>query len=103
MTQKPSHLEREFFVKEEAEKKHRLHEAQAQERHAKTREERKALHYMKCPKCGDDLKTIRMTFVDVEECPNCGALVLDKGELEKIKNAESGLIKSLVDVFQNKD
>lgn len=100
MTQKPSQSEAEFFAREEVEKIHRLHEVRRRQNSAQEREEQKKIHFMKCPKCGDELETIRMSFVDVEQCPECGAMVLDKGELEKIKVAENSLLKSLLEVFR---
>lgn len=97
---KPHNHEKEFFAREELEKKHRLQEKQKNEIAAKNLNERKQAHFMKCPKCGDDLKTIRISFVDVEECPSCGAMVLDKGELAKLKTADSSILKSLLEVFK---
>ena len=73
MSTKPSNSEEEFFALEEQEKKHQFHEKQKQEQ----RELQKKLHFMKCPKCGYDLKSIRISFVDVDECGYCGAMVLD--------------------------
>jgi len=100
MPTKPSYPEQEFFAREESEKIHKLHEKQKEELSAKELKERKNLHFMKCPKCGNDLKTIRISFVDVEECPACGALVLDKGELSKLKTADNAILKSLLEVFK---
>jgi uncharacterized OB-fold protein len=98
---KPRQSEEEFFAREEAEKKHVLHETHQRQISAHERDERRKLHFMKCPKCGDNLSTIRIGFVDVEQCPDCGAMVLDRGELEKIRVAESGLLKSFMEVFRN--
>ena len=97
---KPHNHEKEFFAREELEKKHRLHEKQKSEVASKDLEERKKVHFMKCSKCGDDLKTIRVSFVDIEECPSCGAMVLDKGELAKLKTADNSILKSLLEVFK---
>jgi Zn-finger nucleic acid-binding protein len=43
-----------------------------------------------CPKC-DDIVMMRHFFstkkeVEIDECPNCGGIWLDAGELEKIRN-----------------
>lgn len=103
MTTKPSQSESEFFAREEAEKIHRLSEQQRRERSLAEREQSRQIHFMKCPKCGADLRTIRLGLVDVEECTQCEALVLDKGELQKIKVADNTLLKSFLDVFRKED
>lgn len=100
MTTKPSQSESEFFAREEAEKIHRLAEQQRREHVSSEKEHNRQIHFMKCPKCGADLKTIRLGLVDVEECTECEALVLDKGELQKIKVADNTLLKSFLDVFR---
>ena len=100
MSTKPSHSEEEFFAREEQEKKHQFHEKQKHKDDQAQRELQKNLHFMKCPKCGDDLKLIRISFVDIDECIKCGAMVLDKGELDKLKIADNTVLRALVDVFK---
>jgi len=39
---------------------------------------------MKCPRCGDGLKTIMYEGVEIETCPGCGGEWLDKNELAPI-------------------
>lgn len=39
---------------------------------------------MKCPKCESDLRQIQKYDIIIDYCPNCGTVVLDKGEIEKI-------------------
>lgn len=99
MPAKPSQSEAEFFAREEQEKLHRLSEQKKREEHAKAHEHNRTIHFMKCPKCGSDLKHAKLGLVDVEECTQCDALVLDKGALDKIQVANHSLLKSLVDVF----
>jgi len=102
MSPKPSQSESEFFAREEQEKLHRLSEQKKREEEAKAKESNRNIHFMKCPKCGADLKYAKLGLVDVEECTQCDALVLDKGALDKIKGTNHSLLKSLIDVF-NKD
>jgi hypothetical protein len=50
-------------------------------------EERKRLrdlHYMKCPKCGHDMKAEDVVGVEVDRCTFCEGLYLDAGELEQV-------------------
>lgn len=103
MPSKPSQSEAEFFAREESEKLHRLAEQHRLEKEKAERETNLHAHFMKCPKCGSDLKNSRIGVVDVEECTKCETLVLDKGELEKIKVSDNSLLKSLMDVFSKEE
>jgi hypothetical protein len=84
MAQKPSNTEEEFFAAEEIEKKRKLAFKQAQELEAKQRRELKALHFMKCPKCGMDLHKLKKGTVEVDSCFHCQGVWLDAGELEAL-------------------
>lgn len=44
---------------------------------------------MRCPKCGDRLKTRTHLEVEVDECPSRHGIWLDMGELEKLTKRES--------------
>lgn len=83
-TDKPSSSEEEYFAREEIEKKRKLAIQQAAETAAKQREELKQLHYMKCPKCGMDLHTLKHGDIEIETCFNCHGVFLDAGELDAI-------------------
>ena len=84
MAQKPSNTEEEFFAAEEIEKKRKLAFKQAEELAAKQRRELKALHYLKCPKCGMDLHTLKKGTVEVDSCFHCQGVWLDAGEMEEL-------------------
>jgi Zn-finger nucleic acid-binding protein len=43
-----------------------------------------------CPVCGDKLKAIEKYGVEVDVCPGCKGVWLDRGELEKILASDSG-------------
>ena len=60
---------------------------------------RREAHWMKCPKCGADLKEVEMDHVMVDKCPGCGGIFFDKGELELIINAHQGFLPSLRKLF----
>jgi hypothetical protein len=51
---------------------------------ADERERVKALHYMKCPKCGHDLKAETLDGVEIDRCTFCEGLFLDAGEIEQL-------------------
>jgi ribosomal protein L37AE/L43A len=43
---------------------------------------------MQCPRCGTALAERAQYGVTIDECPSCGGLWLDKGELEHIARRE---------------
>jgi uncharacterized protein len=83
-----SRNEDEFFLREEAEKLHRLQQERLKNQSAAEVEAQKAAHYMKCPKCGDDLQTVKWRGVEIDRCFRCGAIVLDAGELDVLAGQE---------------
>jgi len=59
-----------------------------EERRQRERAHRKQLHWMKCPKCGHDLKEVEKGPLFVDLCSECGGLYLDAGELEILLTLE---------------
>jgi hypothetical protein len=100
MPVKPTESEDEYFVRLEAERLRKL----AAERQAKIqveeREREKALHYMKCPKCGMQLEEISFGDVKVDKCFHCEGLWLDNGELERLQAKEAGFMGKLFKAFR---
>lgn len=94
-------LEDDYFIKEEAVYKHKA--AVERERvNLKAHDaELKALHFMKCPKCGHDLESKRMGYVEIEQCSSCGALVIDADKVDKFIAEEKSILKSLIDLFKS--
>ena len=101
MTDKPSSNEEEFFAREEAEKLYRLHKENLKANDQQRAEEEKKAHWMKCPKCGYGLETLKWRSVDVDKCFRCGVIVLDDGELETLAGKETpgGFISSFSTLF----
>ncbi|ADO70068.1 zf-TFIIB domain-containing protein [Stigmatella aurantiaca] len=81
---KPSSTEEEYFAREDIEKKRKLALQQADQLAAKQREDLRQLHFMKCPKCGMDLHTLKKGHVELDTCFNCKGVWLDAGELEQV-------------------
>lgn len=44
----------------------------------------KDLHFMKCPKCGHDMKEEPIEKVTADRCTHCEGIFFDAGELEQI-------------------
>jgi uncharacterized C2H2 Zn-finger protein len=104
MSQKPSEKEQEYFVRKELERLKALREEHRRRLEAQSLAERKQLHWMHCPKCGDDLEETMLGAVAVDVCPGCGGLFLDAGELDKIleeqqRGAFSRALGSLRSIF----
>ena len=58
------------------------------ERRAKETEEQrqklKELHWMKCPKCGHDMKTEDLEGLEIDRCTYCEGFFMDPGEIEEL-------------------
>ena len=95
MDEKPSRTEEEYFKKRDLE--------MIAERRARLDEERKrserSSHYMKCPKCGADLKEREFHNVKIDVCTECHGVFLDAGELDLIARIDTsrvgGFVRSL--------
>ena len=91
--------EEEHFARLEVERRRK----QADERQAKLlaeeRERDRALHSMKCPKCGMQLEEIAFGDVRVDKCFCCDGLWLDKGELDLIREKDAGFVGRLLSMF----
>ncbi|MCA9695461.1 MAG: zf-TFIIB domain-containing protein, partial [Myxococcales bacterium] len=65
----------------------RVKREEAQRRHAGLDEDErkrlKDLHWMHCPKCGDDMAEVQFRGVQIDKCFACGGVYLDDGELEQ--------------------
>lgn len=85
---KPSEKEDEYFYRLEFEQRRKAEE----EKSARLKEEEKSklkeLHYMHCPKCGQNLIEINYKNIPVDKCSGCDGVWLDAGELEQISNME---------------
>ena len=101
MPVKPSQAEEEYFARIEMERRREM----AAERQARIQEEerqqQRALHFMKCPKCGMQLEEIVFGDVRVDKCFSCEGIWLDKGELETIQEKEAGFMGRLLKVFRS--
>lgn len=93
-------LEAEYFNQENAASKHRLIEQEKRKSLKAQDEQLKALHFMKCPKCGHDLNTKRMSYIDVDQCSSCGVLVLAPEDIDKFIAEEKSILKTFIDFFK---
>jgi hypothetical protein len=98
---KPSTTEDEYFVREDAEKKRKLALQAKKETELAERQRLKALHWMRCPKCGMEMHEVRLRGVDVDVCFACNGVFLDQGELEHLQKPESkGVMSAILNWFK---
>jgi hypothetical protein len=77
-----------------------------QERAAKERDEElkrlREAHYMKCPKCGHDLKEEALEGINIDRCTFCEGVYLDAGELERLSlkkdDERKGMLRKLIGI-----
>jgi hypothetical protein len=96
----PTSSEEEYFTREDAEKKRKLAHQVKKETEVAELARLKALHWMRCPKCGMEMHEVRMRGVDVDVCFACNGVFLDKGELEQFEKHESkGVMSAILNWF----
>lgn len=92
--------EEEYFARLEREQLAALKEKLAIEEANAAREERKALHKNRCGKCGGELKPRPFKGVEIDVCVDCGAVLLDPGELEQLAGDDkTGVFSALGELF----
>jgi uncharacterized protein len=96
----PTENEEEFFARQNAEAKRKLAIEKQRELEVSERERLKTLHFMKCPKCGHDLETLKFKGLDIDKCYACNGTWLDPGELEQLAGKEAGFLSSVVSLFK---
>ena len=84
MIDRPSEKEQEYFLRLELERIKKLREAHRAKTAEEERQRLKELHFMHCPKCGQQMELAHLGEIEVELCPDCGGVFLDAGELDKV-------------------
>ncbi len=98
---KPSKSEEEYFHKQEQERLARRRAEAAAQAAARDKDERRARHHMKCPKCGADLATETYKGIQVDRCPECRGVWFDAGEVESLVEKEENVLQAFFgDVFK---
>ncbi|MBM4392279.1 MAG: zf-TFIIB domain-containing protein [Deltaproteobacteria bacterium] len=92
-----------YFAKLEAEERAKAQVALADERARAARAELKARHAGRCGKCGGAMRPRDFKGVEIDVCDDCGAVLLDPGELETLAGKDaSGAISGLAALFKFK-
>ncbi len=93
-------LEDAYFAQRDQENTQKLAEKLVQERAVAAAAERKALHGGKCGKCGGELAQQVFRGEQIDVCGDCGAVLLDPGELQKLAGEdESSILHGLAAIF----
>ena len=100
MPVRPTASEEEYFARQEAERRRKLAQDRQANLAAEEKESARALHFMKCPKCGMQLEDIAFGDVRVDRCFSCEGIWLDKGELETMRQKEGGFLGRMLHVFR---
>ncbi len=58
---------------------------------------------MNCPVCETQMKEIEKYGVDIDICPQCKGVWLDRGEIDKIASAEGNYRDSEMEHYGKKD
>ena len=82
---KPSRNEDEYFARQNAEQIREMRAKLDADRKKKERAE----NLIKCPRDGTELKEQHVEDVKIDECPKCGGVWLDRGELDQLKRVNT--------------
>jgi len=101
MPDKPSRNEAEYFARAEAGRLKALKE----QADAEARRTARMSHYMKCPRCGADLRVEVHWGIEVERCPECNGLWFDAGEAQRLvelneRHGVSAIIRSIAEAVR---
>lgn len=94
--------EEEYFYKlnkQLIEKKRKDLDAQRAEQQ---RQAQVSQHWMKCPKCGYQMKEIDLQGIKVDQCTQCSGIYFDRGELELLFESQEpkGFLGGLKKMFR---
>jgi uncharacterized protein len=72
------------LIEEARQARKKREEERAAQEAAGERARVRELHFMKCPKCGHDLKEEDLSGVRVDRCTFCEGIYFDAGELDQV-------------------
>ena len=89
--------EEEYFYRKNKELLEKGRAALDEQRRAQQAQQLKELHWMRCPKCGQEMQSEQRGGITIDRCSGCGGVFFDQGELELLLQAEEpqGLLGAL--------
>jgi hypothetical protein len=102
-TAKPSTLEDEYFVREDAERIRKLHYEEQRRLKDSERETLRKLHQGRCSECGAQLVPEMVADVVVHHCPACGGAFLPRRTWEKLHSLAEphGVVSAILNWFKS--
>jgi hypothetical protein len=94
--EKPTTQEDEYFMKLDAERIKQQRAELDKNRAEEITELRKGVHWMKCPKCGQDLEEVNYQNILIDKCNDCHGIWLDQGELDLLATGEARVTKGFL-------
>lgn len=92
--------EEDYFARLDREKLAEMREKLEAEQAQQARDARAAQHRGHCGRCGGTFQTQLFKGVEIDLCPDCGAVLLDPGELEQLAGKdEAGVLSTLGELF----
>lgn len=76
--------EEEYFYKLNRELIEKRREELDSKLKTRTAQEQKSLHWMKCPKCGNQMEQNQLSGIYVDQCKSCHGIYFDQGEAETL-------------------
>ena len=100
---KPSTLEDEYFVREDAERIRQLHYQEMRRLKEHEKEELRRLHHGNCSECGMLLVPEKIGAVLLCHCLNCGGAFLPRRSWEALHMAEEphGVVDAVLNWFRS--
>ena len=99
-SRKPGRDEHDYFQQRDREKLLKAAAERSDREAAAAAEELRQAHWLRCAKCGNLMETKPFRGVEIERCPDCGGVFLDRGELEKLAGEDrSGVFDGLADLL----
>lgn len=93
-------MEDDYFARLDREKLEKLKSAADTNNAEAAATALRELHYHKCGKCGHGMNTEVFRGIEIEICSNCGAVLLDSGELQSLAGDDkSGVLTGLLSLF----
>jgi len=99
----PTRNEDEYFARANAELIKQMRSLLDDQRQEIERRE----HFMKCPKCGADLKERDYENVKVDTCPDCHGIWIDQGEIGLLRHIHesrvpfSRIMNDILEIFHH--
>lgn len=98
---KAAPFENEYFAREDAERLRKLAHTLRKQLEVAERERLRDLHWMRCPRCGDEMHSATYRGMTAELCRNCRGIFLDEHELAHLARPSAhGVMSGILNWFR---